>query len=251
MTFFRSVFFCLMIILVGCSSAPEVKEIPRKRDNLRPYLGADVGQVESSWTILKEYQVSDLRIRLSELHYLKACARGKNLLVEVDGPINSDTSLFIERIFEIYGPCVDDKGRNSYPIVYLNSSGGSLIDGYKIGRVFRRYGITAYVHKGQVCASACAVAFLGAEARGVWEGGTLIFHAPYTVGRGGFIIDCSDVEVANSLKAYYREMIDNSNVEHIFKRTMSYCSNREGWTLNKAAADLMRLTNLPSVYKNL
>ncbi len=247
----RVAFILFLAMLVGCTSTHEVKEPSRKRENIRLYLGADVGGPESSWSILKEYQISELKIRLSELHFFDACAKGRNLLIEIDGPINSDTSLFIERIFETYGPCVDAKGKNSYPLVFLNSNGGSLIDGYKIGRVFRHYGIAAYVHKGQVCASACAVAFLGAKARGVWEGGTLIFHAPYKVGRGGFIIDCSDMDVANSLKSYYREMLISTNVEHIFNRTMSYCSNRDGWTLNKAAADLIGLTNLPAIYKNL
>ena len=220
-------------MLSGCSTTST---------SILPILGSTSGFPEDKITVLKDLKVSDLRIRVSELH-LDGCVKGRNIVVEIDGPINSDTSILIEKIFDLYGPCVSDDGSKLYALVAMNSSGGSLNNGYKIGRVFRKYGVVAVVNSGQVCASACAVAFLGARIRSIKGDGALLFHAPYRIVPMGFEIDCSDREIANSLNSYYREMLTTSSVDHIFTRTMSYCSSYDGWKLNKAAAEIFGITN--------
>jgi hypothetical protein len=67
--------------------------------------------------------------------------------------------------------------------VYLNSPGGNLYEGMKLGRMFMTERIKTVVEGGEMCASACAIAFLGGRDRqGVkWMSSTtnsrLGFHA--------------------------------------------------------------------------
>ncbi|MBS0520647.1 MAG: hypothetical protein JSR90_18260 [Proteobacteria bacterium] len=55
--------------------------------------------------------------------------------------------------------------------VELSSSGGDLVEGFKVGYLFREFDVATVVRKGDSCLSACALAFLG---------GT-ISHVPPTV----------------------------------------------------------------------
>lgn len=61
--------------------------------------------------------------------------------------------------------------------VWLNSGGGNSDEGQKIGNVFRRNGVAVRVRKGDLCASACTVAFLGGVIRTVDPGGRYLVHA--------------------------------------------------------------------------
>ncbi|NQW51511.1 MAG: hypothetical protein HQ465_09760, partial [Rhodospirillales bacterium] len=45
--------------------------------------------------------------------------------------------------------------------VELSSSGGELLEGLKVGYLFREFEVATLVRKGDVCLSACALAFLG------------------------------------------------------------------------------------------
>lgn len=83
--------------------------------------------------------------------------------------------------------------------VTLNSPGGSMAEGIRLGQLFRELGIHTYVVRypkrpaymgqfdyafidavpGAQCASACALAFLGGVERGVPPGGALGFHQFY------------------------------------------------------------------------
>ena len=42
---------------------------------------------------------------------------------------------------------------------------------------------------------------------------------------------------------YMKEMLNETDGEFLYKRTMSYCSQSSGWSLNKDAADLFGLLN--------
>ena len=46
----------------------------------------------------------------------------------------------------------------------LSSSGGDLFEGLKVGYLFREYEVATLVRKGDICLSACAMAFLGGTA---------------------------------------------------------------------------------------
>lgn len=98
---------------------------------------------------------------------------------------------------------------------YLNSPGGSLIEGMKIGRVIRKYGLITYVgqHQGDGekslsghCLSACALSFLGGSYRFVESGSIYGVHRFYN----NRSPSSQDMDVAQILSAgvssYIREM---------------------------------------------
>ena len=56
-------------------------------------------------------------------------------------------------------------GTTSPVTVELASPGGDLLEGYRIGGLLKEFAVTAVVRKGDICLSACALAFLGGSAR--------------------------------------------------------------------------------------
>ncbi len=70
-------------------------------------------------------------------------------------------------------------------VVILESPGGALIDGLRIGRTARQVGLATLVPAGSSCMSACALAWLGGQKRFAPEGSVIGFHAAYTEGARG------------------------------------------------------------------
>jgi hypothetical protein len=64
-------------------------------------------------------------------------------------------------------------------IVLFNSRGGSLLAGLRIGQQIRSRGFGALVPDGSICASACALAWLGGKTKYLGPKGRLGFHAAY------------------------------------------------------------------------
>ncbi len=50
--------------------------------------------------------------------------------------------------------------------IYFDSPGGNLFEGMKLGRYFKKNKIKTVVQGGEMCASACALAFLGGTDKG-------------------------------------------------------------------------------------
>jgi len=67
--------------------------------------------------------------------------------------------------------------------VILNSPGGNLAGGVRLGLAFREAGVSVGVAPGGVCLSACAYALLGGVNRKVLAGGQFGVHSFATVGR--------------------------------------------------------------------
>jgi len=76
----------------------------------------------------------------------------------------------------------------SLAVVALDSKGGALEEGMRIGRLLRQFGVSTIVRSGKRCLSSCAIAFLGGTAPGpagpeadrhLEVGGRLGFHAFY------------------------------------------------------------------------
>ena len=61
--------------------------------------------------------------------------------------------------------------------VVFDSPGGNLMAGLKIGEIMHARGYTSLVPQGAVCASACAIAWLGGTRRYLSASGKLGFHA--------------------------------------------------------------------------
>jgi len=207
---------------------------------------------------VRQYQLDDRFARTGFPNVNKNCSKisQENYQdhIELNGEINKDSALIIERILRGIKKCKNvDTGVTYETIVYMNSKGGYLSDGYKIGRVFKKYGVQAEIAGGQGCSSACAVAFLGAKYRVVSPNGSLLFHAPYLDLKDEGI-KCSIRSKQKQLNNYYIEMIGKENGDIIFDRTMDYCDKNSGWEINSDAARIFGVTTrehqkyIPSFY---
>jgi hypothetical protein len=74
--------------------------------------------------------------------------------------------------------------RFSNALVEMNSPGGSLLSGIQIGTIIRLRAFQTLVRKGEVCASACAYAWLAGTERYVEGGAKIGFHAAYIMSQG-------------------------------------------------------------------
>jgi hypothetical protein len=71
-----------------------------------------------------------------------------------------------------------------YATVVFHSPGGNLVAGIEIGKAIRLKEFQTYVPKGSLCASACAVAWLGGIKRYMSSNGRVGFHAAYRTKNG-------------------------------------------------------------------
>ena len=219
-----------LIGLSGCGSTPyhNIAGTTYGWDN-------EDGDIE----IISNYQVGALQIRVVR-HKNSDCISGYRDRIELNGAINKDTSFILERVFKDIDVCKAKSGTWYATPVYMNSDGGSVSDGIKIGRLFREYSVMAIIIGDQVCASSCAFAFLGAYFRQIHHNGKLLFHSPYNNGIIG--IDCADKKESKWLKEYYQELIGDIEGSLLFNRTMDHCSDMTGWTVNSDSARIFGIT---------
>jgi len=162
--------------------------------------------------------------------------------IELNGSINKDSSFIIEKVLKGINSCYKSDTQYLATPVYMNSDGGRVLDGLKIGEVFKEYGVQAIVTNKQVCASSCAFAYLGAKFRKLNGNGKLLFHAPYIDNDFGGI-KCTSKSENQKLKKYYTKMIGQADGNRLFDRTMTYCDKSGGWTINPDAAEIFGITS--------
>ena len=221
-------------------------------------LGTKTFFVEGEYEIISDLKVSNLQIRQvrKKTNWTKInCDPKKEVSdhIEVNGPINPDTPFIVERLLDRIAnnnPCTDSNGTPYSVRVYLNSGGGYIRDGYKLGEILRKdYAHTVIPTTGE-CYSSCAAAFLGGGHRSfqpsetLGSEGKLMFHAPYRykskyygIGRADIACNAKDDELRN----YMVKMLNSKDGNFLYERTMSYCSISDGWSLNKDAAELFNI----------
>jgi hypothetical protein len=100
---------------------------------------------------------------------ITVASRGQFSVVSITGEFNlSDGAEFAERVAKL-----------NRTVVVLNSIGGNLLAGIRIGNVIRLKGFATAVRDGQICASACAVAWLGGVVRYMGVDARIGFHAAF------------------------------------------------------------------------
>lgn len=108
-------------------------------------------------------------------------------------------------------------------VVYLNSPGGLVTVGMKVGFKLNDYNSFAVIWKGDDCASACAFAFMGAKIRKVNVGGNVMLHRPYKTDDLGNK-DCKmGVRAENILRDYFIYTIGDRQGVALFNQMMSSC----------------------------
>ena len=169
------------------------------------------------------------------------CVSGGIHAIVITGAIGPDSTFATEKLLSQRKPCTSTNGEIVVPIkVNLESAGGYLKDGYKLGRLFRAQGVRTVIEDNKLCASSCAVAFLGGTERLVGSKGSILFHAPYKElmeAEGRTKISCElPKELLKLLNKYYQDMTDIDVGDRLFDRTMWYCSSEHGWTIKGGAA---------------
>ena len=187
------------------------------------------------------YFIDDLIIETSSDMSDPSCVTGGKHSILVTGSIGPDSTFAVGRLMDQRKPCMDANGEVITPInVILESGGGYLEDGYKLGKAFRDRGVTTVIENNKMCASSCAVAFLGGEKRIVADQGSILFHAPYLkqmkLGRKERINCVLPKEELQALNDYYNSMASVEVGDRLYERTMWYCSAENGWTIKGGAA---------------
>ena len=203
--------------------------------------GSGSGWPTSEVEVLLDAKVNGLRMRHVRVES-DECKTGYMDHIELDGFIGADSTVMVERLIKRLAPCISpSNGRRVSNNIYLSSAGGYLYDGYSLGKLFRENGMTTVVTGHQECASSCATAFLGGLYRKMSGNGVLIFHSPYT--RTGIGINCDDKGQVSGLAKYYNQYMSQNDSKLLLERTLSYCSTKNGWTINAGAAALYNITN--------
>jgi ATP-dependent protease ClpP protease subunit len=166
----------------------------------------------------------------------ESCDTGNIHRITLTGMIGPDSSYAIEELMKNTTPCSDVSGNILTPVaVQLESGGGLINDGYLLGRTLKKYRATTIIKNDKICASSCAVAFLGGEKRIVEDKGTVLFHAPYynrlnALGESDPNCEVED-SVLSKMQGYFAEMTTPDISKRLFERTMWYCSADNGWTV--------------------
>ena len=159
--------------------------------------------------VLQDIKVNELRVRHVRMNESN-CVSGYKDHMELQGPIGPDSTEIVKRLFNDFSKCYNSRGTYLVPNVYLSSCGGRLVDGFSMGNQFRQISANTYVNGEAICASSCAIAFLGGSFRGMSDESKLLFHTPFVVKNqslpqyfGNSTIDCLDMSETKELKEYY------------------------------------------------
>jgi len=215
-------------------------------------LGTEIGW-NYDFDILSDIEVSGLRVRHVSDPSKKMstmCTGGTyDEWIEMEGPINPDAPFIIERLIDRIKQnpnlCKGSSGQRFSVVVYLNSGGGYMKDGFALAEIFRREQITTEIN--DECYSSCAAAFMGGLHRTMFGGGEnsdsakIMFHAPYRY-TNRYDISCSTRSETSDLQGFFVSVLGETDGGFLYERTMSYCSNRSGWTLNADAAEIFGIT---------
>ena len=237
------IFFRLAILAAACWVYLSSSLLAADKHTI---LGTNAQFSTGDYKIISDIKVSGLQIRHVRQIDQNNCAQKSQHddHIEMNGGINPDTPYIIEKLLDRIesspNRCFSKNGKKLAVFVYLNSGGGYMRDGYKLGEVFRKHQVRTQLTFGSECFSSCATAFLGGKYRRMQNTSTLMFHAPY-VYQSRYDIVCSKDD--GKLKAYMQKMLNEADGAYLYDRTMSYCSQVSGWTLNNDAADIFGLLN--------
>ena len=108
--------------------------------------------------------------------------------IRLAGPLGPGDSDQLKAMLEDLKARGETRPGEPLAMLSLDSTGGALEEGMRIGRLLRQFGVATIVRNGKRCLSSCAIAFLGGTTRGTAGpeadrkleiGGRLGFHAFY------------------------------------------------------------------------
>jgi len=132
---------------------------------------------------------------------------GSAWIIYAEGELDIDAPSRLEQLMR------QRRVTTQYSTVFLNSIGGSLVAGIKMGQMFRKYGLSTQVGKygkngnpsfeGSLCLSACTLAYVGGKFRYLDKNSIFGVHRFYSNDRDGIDGDLAQIISANR-ECFYR-----------------------------------------------
>ena len=222
MNFQKMHFFLLLSLgLWGCvAPTPDMHHV---------VLGSgSYGYPAANVRVVSAVQGDDFEVRHSQVKFPE-CVSGSLDMLEFSGQINNNSLHTVSLMMRSLTPCIRRDGRRVVNPVYLNSAEGELLLGTQLGQLFQNQGVEVIVTEGQVCESACAVAYLGAQRKRVQANGRVILHLAGEQGKG---FDCARSIDMMPLKNYLFSTAGKQSGQVLFNQALSYCRSGKGWDLS-------------------
>ena len=151
-------------------------------------------------------------------------------VIIINGEINNKlVSIMTEMLPEVQEANRSQTGIKYAVNVYMHSGGGFMKSGIALGELFKEIHVSVKVDNLSVCASSCALAWMGGLYRTISGNGKLIFHAPYTTGKFG-TKRCSSKEETPELVAYIEDTFISPTKRNSVMHDAFYCDPNGGVT---------------------
>lgn len=217
----------VLFAVTGCAAPP-----PLSTQEAAPFhvvLGSNnYGYPASQVQLVSSVQGERFETRHSRLRYPE-CMSGYLEFVEFSGFLDSSAVAALGGLVQNIKPCIRKNGSRIVSPVYVNSAQGELDLGMQVGQWFKTQSIELVVTEGQLCESACAVAFLGASFKRVQATGRAVLHFNGELGRG---LDCARSTDMMPFKSYLLSVKGNQSGQILYNQALTYCRNSKGWDLS-------------------
>jgi len=213
--------FLLLISLAGCATPPPAVHHVVLGSNTFGYNAANV-------RVVSAVQGDDFEARQAQVKFPE-CLSGSLDIVEFSGTINSSSLQTLNSMLQNQTPCIRRDGRRIPGPVYLNSAQGELMLGTQLGLWFQSQGVEVIVSEGQICESACALAYIGAQRKRVQANGRVVLHLNGEQGKG---FDCARSIDMMPLKNYLFAAAGKQSGQVLFNQALSHCRSGKGWDLS-------------------
>lgn len=217
----------VMCALMGCTVPSLVTQ--QEAAPFHVVLGSNNhGYPASQVQLVSSVQGERFETRHSRLRYPE-CMTGYLEFVEFSGYLDSSAVAALGGLVQNIKPCVRKNGSRVVSPVYMNSSQGELALGMQVGQWFKTQAIELIVTEGQLCESACAVAFLGASFKRVQATGRAVLHFNGEIGLG---LDCARSTDMMPFKSYLMSVKGSQSGQTLYNQALTYCRNGKGWDLS-------------------
>ena len=224
-SFVRTLGLLVLLALLACVH-------PRQTQQEVPFhvvMGSNsYGYPGSQMQLVNSIQGDLFQARLSRLKYSE-CASGSLDVVEFSGTIDRTSLSSLNSILQSLQPCLRRDGSRVVSPVYLNSAQGDLLLGIQLGQWFQTQSVEVIVSEGQICESACAVAYLGAVYKRVQATGRVVLHLSGEYGRG---FDCARSVDMLPLKNYLLSTNSRQSGQSLYNQALTHCRSGKGWDLS-------------------
>lgn len=222
MSLSRHLLTLCVLALTGCAAPPPP-------DAHHVVLGSGAyGYPAANVRVLSVMQGADFEARHSQLRYPE-CTSGSLDVVEFSGVISAASLPVLNNMLNSVAPCIRRDGRRVVTPFYLNSAQGELMLGTQLGKWFQNQGVEVIVTEGQVCESACAVAYLGAQRKRIQANGRVVLHFNGEQGRG---FDCARSVDMMPLRNYLLSTAGKQQGQALFNQALAHCRSGQGWDLS-------------------